>query len=203
MSERARLADLARDAYWKKPNETSRDGWLAVGDAILADRRERDVTAVEHMEARVEAADQATDLASLWAAPGPAYVLALLDRDRAYDALHAAHEALTVRVRELEQERVSRALESAWENTAEARAEELRGEQITPEIRNMVLRAEQAEAREAALRKHMRGMLAAPSGEPICACHNRHAAEAGLEPMCWYCTARNLLLAPPRDAGAR
>jgi hypothetical protein len=56
--ERERLADLARRAYWSEPNVSSDVAWLNVGDAIIADRNEQNMLAVEHMEARIESAEE-------------------------------------------------------------------------------------------------------------------------------------------------
>lgn len=63
MSERERLADLARRAYWARPNISSEAAWLNVANAIIADRNEQNMTAVEQMEARIENAES---LAMLW-----------------------------------------------------------------------------------------------------------------------------------------
>jgi hypothetical protein len=65
MTERERLADLARRAYWRHPADSSADGWLQVADSILADRQERAVMAVEAMEARIEAAEARAEAADV------------------------------------------------------------------------------------------------------------------------------------------
>jgi hypothetical protein len=61
MSERERLADLARRAYWAEPTVSSDVAWLNVANAIIADRNEQNMLAVEHMEARIEAAEYERD----------------------------------------------------------------------------------------------------------------------------------------------
>jgi hypothetical protein len=63
MSERERLADLARRAYWAESTVSSEAAWHNVADAIIADRNEQNMLAVEHMEARIENAES---LAMLW-----------------------------------------------------------------------------------------------------------------------------------------
>ncbi len=64
--ERERVARLLYEAWERWETDPALRGQRlceAQADAILADRRERDVTAVEHMEARVEAAESERDSA--------------------------------------------------------------------------------------------------------------------------------------------
>lgn len=65
MTERERLADLARRAYWRRPSDSSAEGWLQVADDILADRQERVIMAVEAMEARIGAAEARAEAAEV------------------------------------------------------------------------------------------------------------------------------------------
>ncbi len=74
MTERERVARLLYDAWpgkehahpslvvpWPDMMERKREPWVTMADAVLADRREQNTLAVEHMEARIEAAEARAD----------------------------------------------------------------------------------------------------------------------------------------------